>query len=85
MTPPIIDFRLTCPIPQGLDRYLKPQGHAAASAEHYGNRVEGESSARSVRTPDEAGAVTKLIDLADDRMRAAKRERTASRPLRKTA
>ena len=35
--------------------------------------------------PDEAGAVTKLIDLADSRMRAAKQERTASRPLLKTA
>ena len=35
--------------------------------------------------PHEARAVTKLIDLAESRMRAAKRERTASRPLRKTA
>ena len=35
--------------------------------------------------PDEAGAVTKLIDLADSRMRAAKLERTASRTLRMTA
>ena len=35
--------------------------------------------------PHEARAVTKLIDLADSRMRAAKQERTASRPLLKTA
>jgi diguanylate cyclase (GGDEF)-like protein len=35
--------------------------------------------------PDEARAVTKLIDLADSRMRAVKRERTTFRPLRKTA
>ncbi len=53
MTTPIIDFRFTCPIPLGLDRYLKPKGLSADYATHYGKRVYGEDSAHHYMTPDE--------------------------------
>ena len=53
MTPPIIDFRFTCPISLGLDRYLKPKGPTADFAAHYGKSVYGEDSDLHYMTPDE--------------------------------
>ncbi|MFQ5895143.1 MAG: amidohydrolase family protein [Nitrospinota bacterium] len=55
----IIDFRFSCPIPEGLDRYLKPKAHMAHYAEHYGARVYGEGSLGRYMEPSE------LIDWLD--------------------
>ncbi len=53
MAAPIVDFRVSCPIPQGLDRYLEPRGPMADYAKHYGGRVFGASAGHQYMTPEE--------------------------------
>ena len=53
MSTPIIDFRVSCPIPEGLDRYLKPTGRLADYAKHYGDRVFGNEEEHRYMKPEE--------------------------------
>lgn len=53
MAKPVVDFRVSCPIPEGLDRYLKPEGRFADYARHYGGRVYGNEEAHGYMAPAE--------------------------------
>ena len=53
MPTPIVDFRVSCPIPEGLDRYLKPTGRFADYAKHYGERVYGNEEEHGYMKPGE--------------------------------
>ena len=72
MPTPIVDFRVSCPIPEGLDRYLKPTGRFADYAKHYGERVYGNEEEHGYMKPgefiaflDEQGVDKALIKTSD--------------------
>lgn len=72
MPAPVIDFRVSCPVPEGLDRYLKPEGRFADYARHYGSRVYGEEGGYGYMEPaefiaflDEQGVDKALIKASD--------------------
>jgi len=50
---PVIDFRVSCPIPEGIDRYLKPAGPMTDYAAHYGQAVFGQEAGHPYMSPRE--------------------------------